>query len=231
MALRIGDVAPDFVAETTSGNINFHEFIGDSWCLFCSHPADFTPVCTTELGELSKRLPNFQKRNCKVIALSVDGVEDHKNWIQDVNETQHTSLTYPIIADKDRKISQKYGMLDQTNLLSGLPLTVRAVFIIDPKKIVRLILIYPASCGRNFDEIERVLDSLQLSSSSPVTTPADWKVGEDVIVAPNVDDQKAKELFGEFATVKPYLRFTKLSNVKKMKKRKKGAIHEYRGKE
>lgn len=212
MALRIGDTAPDFEQDSTVGKIKFHEYLGNSWGVLFSHPADYTPVCTTELGEVSKRLADFQKRNVKPVALSVDAVDKHKGWVADINETQHTTVTYPIIADHDRHVSKLYGMLDQTNLDDkSLPMTVRAVFIIDPSKKVRLIIVYPASCGRNFNELFRVIDSLQLTTSKggALATPANWEVGQDVIVAPTVNDAKAKELFGDFKTIKPYLRTTK----------------------
>jgi len=210
MALRIGDVAPDFEADTSKGHIKFHEFLGNSWGVLFSHPADFTPVCTTELGELAKQQQDFEKRNVKVIAISVDSVEDHLKWIEDINKVNNVTVNYPIIADKDRKISVLYGMLDQTHIddQTGLPLTVRAVFIIDPSKKIRLIIIYPASTGRNFVELIRVIDSLQLSAKS-VTTPANWKQGDDVIIHPAIEDDKAKEIFGEYRTLTPYLRLTK----------------------
>jgi len=210
MTIRIGDIAPDFEAETTQGNIKFHEWLGTSWGVLFSHPADFTPVCTTELGELARQQEEFAKRNVKVIAISVDSVEDHNKWIEDINKVNGVTVQYPIIADKGRKVSVQYGMLDQTHIddQTGQPLTVRAVFIIDPSKKVRLIIIYPASTGRNFVELIRVIDSLQLSAKS-VTTPANWKQGDDVIVHPSIDDDKAKELFGDFKSLTPYLRLTK----------------------
>jgi len=210
--MRIGDIAPDFEQDSTIGKIKFHEYLGSSWGILFSHPADYTPVCTTELGEVSKRLPEFEKRNVKPVALSVDDAEKHKGWVRDINETQKTTVTYPIVADHDRKVSKLYGMLDQTNLDDkSMPMTVRSVFIIDPSKKVRLILVYPASCGRNFAELFRVIDSLQLTSSKggALATPVNWEVGQDVIVAPSVSDDKAKELFGDFKTIKPYLRTTK----------------------
>merc|ERR1712146_70130 len=209
-ALRIGDVAPDFESDSSTGPIKFHDYLGDSWGLFCSHPRDYTPVCTTELGALSRMLPEFNKRNVKVAAISVDSADSHKGWIKDINETQNTEVSYPIVADPNRKIANLYGMLDQTELDdTNLPLTVRAVFIVDPKKIIRLIIIYPASCGRNFDEILRCVDSLQLTSKVASTvTPANWKQGDDLIIAPTVSNAQATELFGNFKEVKPYLRFT-----------------------
>jgi len=209
-SLRIGDTAPDFKAQTSAGEISWHEYLGNSWGLLASHPADFTPVCTTELGELARREERLARKGVKVAAISVDPLDKHLGWIKDINETQQVEVKYPIIADADRKISNQYGMLDQTELdASGMPLTVRAVFLIDPAKKIRWIIIYPASCGRNFDEIERCIDSLMLTNNRSVTTPANWQPGQDVIVAPNVSDDKAKELFGDFRTVKPYLRFTK----------------------
>eukprot|EP01111_Echinosteliopsis_oligospora_P000309 TRINITY_DN10294_c0_g1_i1.p1 TRINITY_DN10294_c0_g1~~TRINITY_DN10294_c0_g1_i1.p1 ORF type:complete len:216 (+),score=45.24 TRINITY_DN10294_c0_g1_i1:183-830(+) len=211
MSIRIGDTAPDFSADTTHGNIKFHDWLGSSWGVLFSHPADFTPVCTTELGELARIDPEFQKRNVKVIAISVDTVEDHNKWVQDVNKVNNVTVGYPIIADKDRQISKLYGMLDQTHLddQTGLPLTVRAVFIIDPSKKIRLIIVYPASTGRNFVELIRVIDSLQLSSKQRVTTPANWKQGDEVIIHPAVEDDEAKKLFGDFKTLTPYLRMAK----------------------
>jgi len=206
-AIRIGDTAPDFEADSTVGHVKWHDYIGSGWGVLFSHPADYTPVCTTELGEVSRRLPEFQKRNVKVAGLSVDAIDKHHGWVKDINETQNTTVTYPILADPDRKIAKLYGMLDQTELdTKGLPLTVRAVFIIDPSKKIRLIIIYPASCGRNFDEIFRVIDSLQLTSRVTAATPVNWKPGEDIIIPPSVSDEKAKELFGDFKTIKPYLR-------------------------
>jgi len=209
-APRLGDIAPNFDAETTIGHINFHEWLGSSWGVLFSHPADYTPVCTTELGELARIQPELTKRDVKVIAVSVDKIEDHHGWIKDINTVGHCSVEYPIIGDKDRKVSVLYGMLDQTHLddQTGLPLTVRGVFIIDPAKKVRLTITYPASTGRNFVELIRVIDSLQLSSKK-VTTPANWKQGEDVIIHPSVEDAEAHTLFGEFRTLTPYLRLTK----------------------
>jgi len=212
--LRIGDTAPDFTLDSTEGEINWYKYLGDHWGILFSHPADFTPVCTTELGELARRLPEFEARKTKVAGLSVDSVESHHGWVKDINETQNTTVKYPIIADHGRELAKLYGMLDQTNLdQKGLPLTVRAVYFIGADKKIKLILYYPASCGRNFDEIFRCLDSLQLSAQKSVTTPVNWKPGEDVIVAPSVTNDKAKELFGDFVQVKPYLRFTKQPKV------------------
>jgi len=212
--LRIGDTAPDFTLDSTEGKIHWYEYLGDNWAILFSHPADFTPVCTTELGELAKRLPEFEARHTKVAGLSIDAVDSHKGWVNDINETQKTTVKYPILADEHREISKLYGMLDQTNIVQkGLPLTVRAVFYIGPDKKVKLILYYPASCGRNFDEIFRCLDSLQLSAKKSVTTPVNWRPGDDVIIAPAVSNDKATELFGDFVQVKPYLRFTKQPKV------------------
>jgi len=214
--LRIGDIAPDFTADSSIGEFNLYKYLGDSWGVIFSHPADFTPVCTTELGYVSKMMPEFQKRNTKVCALSVDPADKHKGWIGDINETQHTDVQFPIVADADRKVSILYGMLDQTNLdkQTGLPLTVRSVFILDPTKKIRLTLTYPASCGRNFDEIIRTIDSLQLTDKKKVTTPANWKQGDDLIVAPSVNNEQAKQLFGDFKQLKPYLRLVKAEQVK-----------------
>jgi len=214
---RIGDITPDFtVAASTGGDLNWHEYISGSWGILFSHPADFTPVCTTELGTVAKLIPEFEKRGVKVAGLSVDSIERHDGWIKDINETQNTEVKYPIFADKDRTVAVKYGMLDQTELdkQTGLPLTVRSVFVVDPNKKIRLILTYPASCGRNFDEILRVVDSLQLTDKNKVTTPANWKKGDDVIVAPSVSNEDATKLFGDFKTIKPYLRTVKWDQIK-----------------
>eukprot|EP01113_Clastostelium_recurvatum_P022666 TRINITY_DN270_c0_g1_i2.p1 TRINITY_DN270_c0_g1~~TRINITY_DN270_c0_g1_i2.p1 ORF type:complete len:236 (-),score=76.76 TRINITY_DN270_c0_g1_i2:91-732(-) len=210
MALRLGDIAPNFKADTTQGQIDFHEWLGSSWGILFSHPADYTPVCTTELGALARIQPDLVKRNVKVLAVSVDKVEDHHGWIKDIDQVNSCHVDFPIIADADRKVSVLYGMLDPTHIddVTGLPLTVRGVFIIDPAKKIRLTITYPASTGRNFTELIRVIDSLQLSSKS-VTTPADWKQGDDVIVHPSIDDEEAKKRFGEFRTLTPYLRLTK----------------------
>jgi len=217
MAVRIGDVAPNFAAQSTEGEFDLHKFVEGSWAVMFSHPADFTPVCTTELGAVQKLWPEFQKRGVKVFGLSCDPIDKHKGWVSDINETQNVHIQYPIVADPDRKAATLYGMLDQTNMekSTGLPLTVRSVFIIDPSKKVRLILTYPASCGRNFDEIIRTIDSLQLTDKSKVTTPANWKKGDDLIVAPSVNNETAKQLFGEFRELKPYLRLVKYEQVAK----------------
>ncbi|KAJ1913133.1 peroxiredoxin 1 [Mycoemilia scoparia] len=210
-SLRLGDTAPDFEANTTAGPIKFHEWVGDSWAILFSHPADFTPVCTTELGEAAKLDQEFKKRNVKIIGLSTNDLKDHATWVEDINEVNNVQLGFPIIADVDRQVATKYDMLDQeihdaSNVVNGVPYTVRSVFIIDPKKKIRLTLTYPASCGRNFDEILRVTDSLQLSDKHPVTTPANWKVGDDVIVHPSVSTEDAKTKFPKVEVLKPYLR-------------------------
>jgi alkyl hydroperoxide reductase subunit AhpC len=209
--LRLGSIAPDFTAETTEGPIKFHEFIGDSWVILFSHPADFTPVCTTELGAVAKLSDKFAERNVKVIGLSANNLKDHQKWIVDINEVNEVDLKFPIIADESREISTLYDMLDYQDITNldnkGIPFTVRSVFVIDPKKVIRLTISYPASTGRNFDEILRVVDSLQLGDKNRITTPANWKDGEDVIVHPSVTNEEAANLFPGFRTVKPYLRF------------------------
>jgi alkyl hydroperoxide reductase subunit AhpC len=203
---RLGDTAPDFQAETTQGPIRFHEWIGDSWAILFSHPKDFTPVCTTELGYVGKLLPEFAKRNVKVIGLSIDPVDSHKGWVKDIEETQNAKVTYPIIADPERKVANMYGMMHPSH---DETYTVRTVFVIDPKKKIRLMITYPQSCGRNFDEILRVVDSLQLTDKYAVSTPVNWKQGEDVIISPSVSDEDAKKRFPKgFKTLKPYLRLT-----------------------
>lgn len=215
MSLRLGDTAPNFTQKSTHGEIDFYSWAGDSWVVLFSHPADYTPVCTTELGTVAKLMPEFEKRGVKVIALSVDDVDSHVGWVKDIEETQNATLTYPILADADRKVSQLYGMLDQTNLnQEGLPLTVRSVFIIDPNKKIRLILTYPASTGRNFDELLRVIDALQLTDKYNVVTPADWKDGDDVIIPPSLKDPELlKEKFPKgYKEIKPYLRVTPQPN-------------------
>ena len=204
--LRLGDEAPNFEAETTEGKINFHEWLGGSWGILFSHPKDFTPVCTTELGVVAKLKPEFDRRNTKVIGLSVDPIEDHHEWIKDINETQGTTINFPMIADGDRKVSELYGMIHPN---ADSTLTVRSVFIISPDKKLKLTLTYPASTGRNFDEIIRVLDSLQLTSNYSVATPADWQQGGDGVVIPSLSDAEAREKFPKgFKTLKPYLRIT-----------------------
>jgi len=213
----IGDIAPNFtVASTTSPSFSLYEYIEGKWAVLFSHPADFTPICTTELGAVQRYVPEFEKRNVKVVALSVDPVDKHNEWIKDINETQNVTISYPIVADEKRTAATTYGMLDQTNInATGLPLTVRSLFVIDPSKKIRLILSYPASCGRNFDEIIRVLDSLQLTDSKKVVTPANWKKGDDVVIAPSVTNDQAKELFGDFKQLKPYLRLVSAAQVEK----------------
>ncbi|KAH8747156.1 mitochondrial peroxiredoxin PRX1 [Hyaloscypha sp. PMI_1271] len=213
--LRLGSRAPNFKAETTLGLIDFHEWIGDKWAILFSHPEDYTPVCTTELAALAKYEPEFTKRGVKLIGLSANTVETHGGWINDIDEIAGITMTFPIIGDKDRKIAFAYDMLDHqdtTNVDSrGIAFTIRSVFIIDPKKTIRLILSYPASTGRNTAELLRVVDSLQASDKHRITTPVNWNPGEDVIVHPSVKDEEAKTLFPEFRVVKPYLRYTTLS--------------------
>ncbi|MFQ5780368.1 MAG: peroxiredoxin [Nitrospiria bacterium] len=210
MALRLGDQAPDFTAETTEGTINFHSWLGDSWGILFSHPKDYTPVCTTELGTVAKIKPQFEKRNVKVLAVSVDPIDSHKGWINDINETQNTTMNYPIIADPDRKVADLYDMI-HPNALDNL--TVRSVFIIGPDKKVKLTLTYPAATGRNFEEVLRVVDSLQLTANYQVATPANWKDGEDCIIVPAVTDEEIPSKFPKgHKTVKPYLRYTPQPN-------------------
>jgi alkyl hydroperoxide reductase subunit AhpC len=212
MALQLGDTAPDFEAETTEGKINFHDWIGDSWAVLFSHPKDFTPVCTTELGYMASIKPEFDKRNTKIIGLSVDPSDKHADWAKDIEETQGTAPNYPIIADNDYKVSKAYGMLAAD--VSGDPgdrtpadnQTVRNVFVIAPDKTIKLILVYPMTTGRNFDEVIRVIDSLQRTSKHKVATPVNWKPGEDVIIAGSVSNDQAKEIFGEWESPKPYIR-------------------------
>ena len=210
MSIKLGDNAPNFQADSTEGNIDFYEYLGNSWGILFSHPADYTPVCTTELGFTSKLKPEFDKRNTKVIALSVDGVEDHQNWIKDINEIQNTEVQFPIIADKDRKVSELYDFIHPNASLTA---TVRSLLIIDPDKKVRLIITYPASTGRNFNEILRVLDSLQLVDSYKIATPANWNDGDDVIVPPSVTTEDARNIFPKgVQEIKPYLRYTPQPN-------------------
>jgi thioredoxin-dependent peroxiredoxin len=210
MALRLGDIAPDFTAETTEGKIEFHKWLGDSWGILFSHPKDFTPVCTTELGTMAKIMPEFKKRNVKVLAISVDPIESHKGWINDINETQQCTVNYPLIADPEKKVAELYEMI-HPNAMDNM--TVRSVFMIGPDKKIKLMLTYPASTGRNFEELLRVIDSLQLTSKYQVATPANWKEGQDCIVVPAVKDE---ELAGKFPKgvrkVKPYLRYTPQPN-------------------
>lgn len=207
MSIQLGDTAPDFTQNSTQGTINFYEWLGDSWGILFSHPKDFTPVCTTELGEVSRLKDEFAKRNVKVIALSVDSVEDHKSWSKDIEQTTNQPLNYPLLGDVDRKVAGLYGMIHPN---ADDTLTVRSVFIIDNNKKVRLILTYPASTGRNFREILRSIDSLQLTDGYKVATPVNWEHGDDVIIVPSISDEQAKELFPEgWDAKKPYLRFTK----------------------
>ncbi|MCL4641176.1 MULTISPECIES: peroxiredoxin [Olivibacter] len=210
MSLQLGDVAPNFDAVTTEGNINFYDYVGDSWVVLYSHPSDYTPVCTTELGKTASLKHEFDKRNVKVLALSVDSVEDHHGWVKDINETQHVEVNFPIIADKDRKIAEAYGMIHPNASATA---TVRSVYIIDPNKKVRLTITYPASTGRNFQEILRVIDSLQLTENYSVATPADWKDGEDVIVVPAIKTEDIPSKFPKgYKEIKPYLRTTPQPN-------------------
>jgi thioredoxin-dependent peroxiredoxin len=206
MAIRLGDIAPDFTAETTEGTLEFHKYLGDSWGVLFSHPKDYTPVCTTELGRVASLKSEFDKRNVKVIALSVDPVDSHKGWVNDINETQNCSVNYPIIADPEKKVSEMYDMI-HPNALNNL--TVRSVFIIGPDKTVKLTLTYPASTGRNFDEILRVIDSLQLTANYQVATPVDWKHGEDCVVVPAIKTEDIPAKFPKgHKVIKPYLRTT-----------------------
>jgi alkyl hydroperoxide reductase subunit AhpC len=216
MSLRINDTAPNFTAQTTQGPIDFHQWIGDSWAVLFSHPKDFTPVCTTELGYMAKIEPEFKKRNAKLIGLSIDPVEDHARWAQDIEETQGAAVKYPMIGDTDLKVAKLYNMLpaEEPGTAAGRTAatnaTVRSVFVIGPDKRIKLMLTYPMTTGRNFDEVLRVLDSMQLTAAHKVATPANWKQGEDVIIAGSVSDEDAKKLFPEgWKTVKPYLRVVK----------------------
>jgi alkyl hydroperoxide reductase subunit AhpC len=212
MALQLGDTAPDFEAETSEGPIKFHDWLGDSWAVLFSHPKDFTPVCTTELGYMASIKPEFDRRGVKIIGLSVDPTEKHEQWARDIEETQGTAPNYPIIGDSDFNVSKLYGMLPAD--VSGDPSgrtpadnqTVRNVFVIGPDKKVKLILIYPMTTGRNFDEVLRVIDSLQLTATNKVATPAQWKSGDDVIISGSVKEDEAKELFGSWESPKPYIR-------------------------
>jgi alkyl hydroperoxide reductase subunit AhpC len=214
MALQLGGDAPDFTADSTEGELNFYEYLGDSWGVLFSHPKDFTPVCTTELGYMAKLKPEFDKRNVKIIGLSVDPVDKHSTWAQDIEETQGYAPNYPLIGDADFNVSKLYGMLPAS--VSGDPAertpadnqTVRNVFVVGPDKKVKLILVYPMTTGRNFDEVLRVIDSLQLTAKHRVATPVNWKQGEDVIIAGSVSDEEAAEKFPGYETVKPYLRKT-----------------------
>jgi alkyl hydroperoxide reductase subunit AhpC len=212
MSLRIGDTAPDFEADTTEGRIRFHDWVGDSWAVLFSHPKDFTPVCTTELGYMAKVKPEFDRRDVKIMGLSVDPASDHERWARDIEETQGSAPNYPIIGDADYKVSKLYGMLPAST--EGDPhertpadnQTVRNVFVIGPDKKVKLVLVYPMTTGRNFDEVLRVIDSLQLTANHKVSTPVNWRQGDDVIIAGSVSDDEAKELFGKWDSPKPYIR-------------------------
>jgi len=215
--LKINEVAPNFVAITTHGKIDFHEWIGESWVILFSHPKDFTPVCTTELGYMASIENEFTKRNCKLIGLSIDSVEDHNLWKKDIEEVQGTSVNYPLIADENLNIAKLYNMLpadeepgkSRTAMTNA---TVRSIFLIDTEKKIRMMLTYPMTTGRNFEEILRVLDSVQLTSKHKVATPANWKKNDKVIIVPALSDDEAKNTFGEFEKIKPYLRFTKLDD-------------------
>jgi thioredoxin-dependent peroxiredoxin len=212
MTLKIGDTAPDFEAVTTEGPIHFHDWIGDSWAVLFSHPKDFTPVCTTELGYMAKIKPEFDRRGVKIMGLSVDSTGDHKGWARDIEETQGAAPNYPIIGDGDFKVSKMYGMLpaeasgDPESRTPADNQTVRNVFVVGPDKKVKLILVYPMTTGRNFDEVLRVIDSLQLTANHKVATPVNWRYGEDVIIAGSVTDDQARKLFGAWDAPKPYLR-------------------------
>ena len=216
MSLRINDTAPNFTAKTTQGTINFHDWIGDGWAILFSHPKDFTPVCTTELGYMAKIEPEFTKRNCKLIGLSVDPVENHSKWANDIQETQGYAVKYPMIGDTDLAVAKLYNMLPagETGTSDGRTAatnaTVRSVFVVGPDKKIRLMLTYPMTTGRNFDEILRVLDSMQLTAKHQVATPVNWKPGDDVIIVPSVSDEDAKKKYPQgFKTIKPYLRIVK----------------------
>ena len=210
MSIQLGDVAPDFTQESTEGTINFHQWLGDSWGVLFSHPADYTPVCTTELGMVAHLRPDFAKRNTKVIALSVDPLDRHKGWAKDIEETQGEKLNFPLLADGDRKVSELYGMIHPN---ADSTATVRSVFVIDPNKKVRLTLTYPAPTGRNFDEILRVIDSLQLTEYEKVATPVNWKDGDDVVILPSITNEQADTMFPKgYKELKPYLRVTPQPN-------------------
>lgn len=210
MSIRLGDTAPDFTAQTTEGEINFHEWLGDNWGVLFSHPKDYTPVCTTELGMVAKLKPEFDKRGVKVIGLSVDGLDNHEGWAKDIEETQGAAVNFPMIADSDKKVADLYDMIHPNASDTA---TVRSVFVIGPDKKVKLNLTYPASTGRNFDEILRVIDSLQLTANHSVATPVNWKDGDDCIIVPSVSNEEAKEKFpAGWKEVKPYLRITPQPN-------------------
>jgi thioredoxin-dependent peroxiredoxin len=218
MALSIGDTAPDFEADTTEGRINFHDWLGDSWAVLFSHPRAFTPVCTTELGYMAAIKPEFEKRGVKIIGLSVDPVENQTKWAEDIADTQGTAPNYPIISDADFEVAKAYGMLpadvsgDPNQRTPAQNATVRNVFVIGPDKQIKLILVYPMSAGRNFDEVLRVIDSLQLTANHQVSTPAQWQPGEDVIISGSVSDEQAKERFGEWESPRPYIRIVPAPN-------------------
>ncbi len=213
MAIRLGDTAPDFTAQTTEGEIKFHDWLGDSWGVLFSHPKDFTPVCTTELGEAARLKPEFDRRNVKIIGLSVDPADSHARWAEDIEETQGQKLNFPVIADSDRKVSDLYDMIHPN---ASDTFTVRSVYVVGPDKKVKLMITYPASTGRNFDEILRVIDSLQLTANYSVATPVNWKDGDDCIIVPALSDEQAKEKFpGGWKTLKPYLRVTPQPNKPK----------------
>ncbi len=210
-SLRLGDIAPDFTAESTEGTINFHEWLGNSWGILFSHPADYTPVCTTELGAVARYKQEFEQRNVKVAALSVDGMESHKDWVKDINSTQNTTVDFPLIADEDKKISTLYDMIHPN---ANDKLTVRSLFIIGPDKKIKLMITYPASTGRNFVEILRVIDSLQLTAYHKVATPANWEQGQDCVIIPAVTNEEIPALFPKGHTeIKPYLRMTPQPNL------------------
>ena len=207
MSLQLGDIAPDFESDSTEGRIRFHDYIGNGWAVLFSHPKDFTPVCTTELGEVARLKPEFEKRGVKVLGLSVDAVTDHRKWAVDIEETQGAALNFPLLGDPDRKVSSLYDMIHPN---ANDTLTVRSVFIIGPDKKIKLIITYPASTGRNFDEVLRVIDSLQLTAKYQVATPVNWQQGDDVIIVPAVSDEDAKKKFPQgWKAVKPYLRIVK----------------------
>ena len=218
MALTIGDTAPDFEAQTSEGPISFYDWLGDSWGVLFSHPKDFTPVCTTELGYMASIKPEFDRRGVKIIGLSVDSTGDHEGWAKDIEETQGTAPNYPIIADDDFKVATLYGMLpagvsgDAKSRTPADNQTVRNVFVIGPDKKIKLVLVYPMTTGRNFDEVLRVIDSLQLTAKHKVATPAQWKQGDDVIIAGSVSDEQAKEIFGDWESPKPYIRIVPQPN-------------------
>eukprot|EP01129_Flabellula_baltica_P017680 TRINITY_DN9884_c0_g1_i1.p1 TRINITY_DN9884_c0_g1~~TRINITY_DN9884_c0_g1_i1.p1 ORF type:complete len:212 (+),score=34.63 TRINITY_DN9884_c0_g1_i1:67-702(+) len=211
MALTLGDTAPNFISDSSQGKIDFYEYAGDSWIMFFSHPADFTPVCTTELGTVASLSEEWSARDVKPIALSVDSAESHVRWIGDINEVMNCQVDFPIVADEDRSVAMLYGMIapDAPLTMQG-QLTVRRVFLIDPNKKIRWVITYPAATGRNFDEILRCIDAIQLTDTRKVATPANWKHGDNVVILPSVPNDEATELFGDYDTVKPYLRYTQI---------------------